>query len=128
MTFEDGETVVLYKPGHQWHLMNFKAYKSVHTPDAYRLKYGDRELLVDVSEIRSMSEHNRLMLSEPWVPITGGIRAETGDASATKLKTKFPPHMVKPPGAYEAQFVSTAEGEDLRKLLHFFGIDENEAN
>lgn len=107
MTFEDGETVVLYKPGHQWHLMNFKAYKSVHTPDAFRLKYGDRELLVDVSEIRSMSEHNRLMLSEPWVPITGGIRSEVGDVSA---------------------FVPTKEGEEFRQALQFFGVDEDETN
>lgn len=62
MKFEEGETVVLFKPGHQWHLMNFKAYPSQYTPGAYRLKYGSREILVDESEIRSLSEHNDLQM------------------------------------------------------------------
>jgi hypothetical protein len=57
-SFEDGENVFYFNPNHKWHRMMFKAYKSQYTPDAYRLKFGEREVLADISEIRSMAENN----------------------------------------------------------------------
>lgn len=50
--YKDGDWVMLDKPGHEWDRLQFKAYKSAHTKDAFRLKYGHREILVDISEIR----------------------------------------------------------------------------
>lgn len=64
--YQDGDDVVLYKPGHQWHNMQFKAYKSQYTLDAYRLKYGEREYIADVSEIRPLSESNRIVQEDQY--------------------------------------------------------------
>lgn len=68
-SYEDGETVVYYNKGHKWHLMNFKAYKSQYTENAYRLRYGDREVIADISEIKTIAELNDLMKAEPGVPL-----------------------------------------------------------
>lgn len=59
--YKDGDWVVYYNPNHHWHLMQFQAYKSRYTDDAFRLKYGDREVIADISEIRPSSETNELI-------------------------------------------------------------------
>lgn len=58
--FEDGEWVVYKNPGHVWHLMQFQAYKSKYTHNAFRLKYGEREQVAHISEIEPISEATRL--------------------------------------------------------------------
>ena len=59
--YKDGDWVVYRKPGSDWHLMSFQAYKSKYTHNAFRLKYGSREVVADISEIEPISETNRLM-------------------------------------------------------------------
>lgn len=58
--YNDGDWVVYKNPGHSWHLMNFQAYKSKWTNNAFRLKYGDREVVADISEIEPISEATKL--------------------------------------------------------------------
>ena len=57
----DGEWVVYINESHPWHLMQFQVYKSKYTHNAFRLKYGDREVVADILEIRSASETNNLL-------------------------------------------------------------------
>lgn len=59
--YNDGDWVVYINPGHNWHLLQFQAYKSKFTHNAFRLKYGAREVVADLSEIRPSSETNSLM-------------------------------------------------------------------
>lgn len=59
--YNDGDWVVYFNPEHNWHLMQFQAYKSKYTHNAFRLKYGDREVVADISEIRPSSETNELI-------------------------------------------------------------------
>lgn len=59
--YKDGEWVVLFNEKHPWHLMQFQAYKSKWTHGAFRLKYGNRELIVDISEVHPIAEINKLL-------------------------------------------------------------------
>lgn len=114
MKFEDGETVVLYKPGHQWHLMNFKAYPSVHTPDAYRLKYGSREILVDVSEIRSMAQHNNLLMDHDLkLDEYCDLSVQTGIEELKKRVVKRLSNTLN---------LETAQGDELEYIGNMVGI------
>ena len=62
--YKNGDWVCYINPKHEWHLMQFKAYKSEHTRDAFRLKYGNRELLVDISEIAPADDYQSLVYRE----------------------------------------------------------------
>jgi hypothetical protein len=59
--YKDGDWVVYNNPNSSWHLMSFQAYKSQWTHNAFRLKYGSREVVADISEIRPISDVNNLM-------------------------------------------------------------------
>ncbi len=52
--YKDGDWVTFQKPGHAWDGMQFQAYPSKWTPDAFRLKYGDREIIADISEVNPL--------------------------------------------------------------------------
>lgn len=62
--YKNGDWVVYKNPNHDWHLMSFQAYKSQHTHNAFRLKYGHREVIADISEIAPISEMNKLIQEE----------------------------------------------------------------
>lgn len=67
MTFDDykdGDWVVYKNPNSVWHLLTFQAYKSQYTHNAFRLKYGKREVVADISEIEPISNVNTLMKEE----------------------------------------------------------------
>lgn len=59
--YNDGDWVVLNREDHPWHLMSFQAFKSQFTHNAFRLKYGDREYIADISEIKPLNEANGLI-------------------------------------------------------------------
>lgn len=59
--YTDGEWVVYVKRDHPWNLMQFQAYKSRYTDNAFRLKYGEREVIADISEIQPIAEINNLI-------------------------------------------------------------------
>lgn len=56
--YQDGEWVVYVNAGHVWDTMFFQAYKSQYTKDAFRLKYGNREVIADILEIRPIKDSN----------------------------------------------------------------------
>lgn len=56
--YKDGDWVTYRNPKSEWHNMQFQAYKSKYTPDAFRLKFGTREVVADISEVLPMSETN----------------------------------------------------------------------
>lgn len=62
--YQDGDWVVYKNPHSDWHLMSFQAYKSQWTHNAFRLKYGKREVVADISEIEPISEMNKLVQEE----------------------------------------------------------------
>lgn len=62
--YVDGEWVVFNKPGHQFHLQQFKAYKSQYTFNAFRLVYGHREVIADITEINPLKDINQIMINE----------------------------------------------------------------
>lgn len=57
--YYDGDWVVYKKSGHPWDMMFFQAYKSIYTHDAFRLKYGRREVVADISEIQLLVDYNK---------------------------------------------------------------------
>jgi hypothetical protein len=59
--YKDGDWVVYVNPGHPWHHMQFQAYKSQWTHDAFRLKYGTREVIADITEVRPMADMTDLL-------------------------------------------------------------------
>lgn len=62
--YKDGDWVTYVNYGHPFHLKQFQAYKSQWTHNAFRLKYGSREVVADISEIEPISETNRLVKEE----------------------------------------------------------------
>ncbi len=50
--YKDGEWVVYLNYGQKRHLQVFQAFKSKYTPNAFRLKHTETELIADISEIR----------------------------------------------------------------------------
>lgn len=75
--YKDGDWIVLTIPGHQWHGMQFQAYKSQWTHDAFRLKFGAREMVADISEIRPVSESNNV-LKETYANLDTDLRSNAG--------------------------------------------------
>lgn len=59
--YQNGEWVTYKNPGHEWHLMQFQAYKSEYTYNAFRLKFGAREVIADISEVSPIQETNKLI-------------------------------------------------------------------
>lgn len=59
--YEDGEWVTYVNVKSPWHLMQFQAYKSQWTENAFRLKYGTREVIADISEIEPIKNTNSLL-------------------------------------------------------------------
>ena len=68
--YNDGDWVVMKKDGHPWHLMQFQAYKSSYTHDAFRLKYGSREYVADISEIEPLSAIDTLIKNDWCLDLT----------------------------------------------------------
>lgn len=62
--YNDGDWVVYKNPSSNWHLMQFQLYKSQWTHNAFRLKFGNREVIADISEIEPIHEINNLIKGE----------------------------------------------------------------
>lgn len=78
--YQDGDWVIYVRPGHEWHLMSFQAYKSKYTYNAFRLKYGEREIVADIEEVRPQSETNNLLAESYEKESNSGLPRGFGSA------------------------------------------------
>lgn len=75
--YSDGDWVVYINPKSPWHLMQFQAYKSQYTHNAFRLKFGAREVVADISEVEELKQMNNVLQEDIYARSNSNLQSDS---------------------------------------------------